>query len=192
MLPEFSKARRKMNELWNRAFFLALYGGEPLLTQMPLRVQKEGDRAFIGNSEMDYKQCSVKSSFKFKNAQGMSLDEFFGAPLNLGAEMAAQQARTVYDKLRTPSPHWTHFEWKPGELKFEQLLNIWEQMELDFGSDGKPKWPELHIPPVALEEVQTKLRQWHENSEYRKKIEHLIERKRKEFNERETHRRLVD
>lgn len=192
MLPEFPKARRKMLDLWNTAFFRGMNGNEAFLADIPVRVQKEGGTAFIGGGDMDYKLHSVSFSFPTRDAEGMSVEEFFGSPLKLGAEMAGQQARTLFDAMRKPSPHGMPFEWKPGELKFEQMFEVWEKMDLDFGSDGKPRWPTMFIPPDAHTEIKASLLKWHEDPECRKKWDDLIERKRKEFDEREARRRLVD
>lgn len=192
MLPEFPKARRKMLDLWNTAFFNGMNGGDAFLSQIPVRVQKEGDAAQIGGGDMDYKLCSVDFSFPARDAEGMSGDEFFGAPFKLGSQMAGEQAKTVYDKLMQPSPHGMPLQWKAGELKFEDMLAIWEKMELNFGPDGKPQWPTFILHPTAHAEVRAKLQQWHEDPACRKQWEELIERKRKEFDAREACRRLVD
>jgi hypothetical protein len=192
VLPEFPKARRKMLDLWNTAFFSGMNGSDAFLSQIPVRAQKEGDAAQIGSDDMDYKLCSVKFSFPARDAQGMTEEEFFGAPLSLGAQMAGQQAKTVYSKLMTPSPHGMPLEWKIGELQFDQLLAIWEKMEVDFGNDGLPRWPTIVLHPEARAEVMAKLPQWHEDPECRKKWAALVLQKRKEFDERETRRRLVD
>lgn len=122
----------------------------------------------------------------------MSGEEFFGVPFRLGAQMAGEQAKTLYSKLTRPSPHGMPLQWKIGELKFEDLLAVWERMELDFGSDGKPLWPTIVLQPAAHAEVVEKMKHWHEDPAFRKKWEELIERKRKEFDAREACRRLVD
>lgn len=192
MLPEFPKARRKMLDLWNTAFFSGMNGSDAFLAQIPVRVQKEGHAAQIGGGDMDYKLCSVNFSFPARDAEGMSGEEFFGAPFKLGAQMAGQQAQNVYSNLMKPSPHGMPLEWKTGELRFDQMLEVWEKMELNFGTDGKPQWPALILPPAAHAEVRAKLLQWHEDPECRKKWDDLIGRKRKEFDAREACRRLVD
>jgi hypothetical protein len=192
MLPEFPKARRKMLDLWNTAFFDGMNGCDAFLSQIPVRVQKEGDTAHIGGGEMDYKLCSVNFSFPARDAQGMTEEEFLGAPFKLGTQMAGEQAKLVYGVLKTPSPHGMPLEWKAGELQFDQVLAIWEKMDVNFGSDGMPQWPTIVLQPEARSELMEKLQIWHNDPECRKKWGDLVLRKRKEFDERETHRRLVD
>jgi hypothetical protein len=141
MLPEFPKARRKMLDLWNAAFFSGMNGADAFVSQIPIRVQKEGRTAHIGGGEMDYKLCSVNFSFPARDAQGMTEEEFLGAPFKLGTQMAGEQAKLVYNAFKTPSPHGMPLEWKIGELQFDQVLGIWEKMEVNFGSDGMPQYP---------------------------------------------------
>jgi hypothetical protein len=149
MLPEFPKARRKMLDLWNTALFEGMNGTEAFLSQIPVRVQKEGDAAFIGGSDMEYKLCSVNFSFSKKDAEGMSRDEFLGIPFKLGAQMAGEQAKTVFAKLQEPSPQGMPLQWKAGQLQFDQILSIWEKMVVDFAPNGEPQWPAFVLQPEA-------------------------------------------
>jgi hypothetical protein len=192
MLPEFPKARRKMLDLWNAAFFSGMNGADAFLSQIPVRVQKEGSTAYIGGGEMDYKLCSVNFSFPARDAQGMTEEEFLGAPFRLGTQMAGEQAKLVFNVLKTPSPHGMPLEWKPGELQFDQVLEIWEKMEVNFRSDGMPQWPAIVPQPEAWSELMEKLKLWDSDPACRKKWGELVARKRKEFDERQAHRRLAD
>lgn len=192
MLPEFPKSRRKMTDLWSEAFFCGLNGTEAFLSQIAVRAQKEGDAAQIGGVNIKYTKLSVGSSFKPNAGEGMSDEEFFNSAFSLGEQMAGEQAKVVFEKMKVPSPHGMPLEWKPGELRFEQILDIWEKMEIRFGDDGMPQWPMIVLAPAAKAEFYDKLQKLHENPEYREKWARLVERKRKEFNEREARRRLVD
>lgn len=141
---------------------------------------------------MDYKLCSVNFSFPARDAQGMTEEEFLGTPFRLGNQMAGEQAKLVYNVLQTPSPHGMPLEWKTGELQFDQVLTIWEKMEVNFGKDGLPQWPTIVLHPQVRTELMEKLKLWHNDPECRKKWGDLVARKRKEFDERQANRRLVD
>jgi hypothetical protein len=192
MLPEFPKARRAMNEMWNKALFTALHHGDPLVAGIQVRVQKEGHAAAIGAEDIKYEKHSVTFSFPTRDAQGMTPDEFFGMASKLGMEMAGEQAKTLIEALRNPSPYGQPFEWKKGELRFEQILDVWRKMEARFGDDGKPIWPTMLLPPEARAELEQKLPQWLNDPECQRMWAELITVKRKEFDEREARRRLVD
>jgi hypothetical protein len=192
MLPEFAKAHRVMNDLWNHAMFAGLNGTDALLSEIPVRVQREGNAAFIGGGEMEYKTCSVEFSITARNAEGMTRDEFLGTPFKVGAEMAAKQVQNVFESIKESSAHTTMFSWEPGKLTLDVLLEAWSSMEVQFGEDGKPEWPTAVMAPESITEIQQMMPKWLEDPECRRKWGELTERKRKEFDEREARRRLVD
>ena len=181
-----------MMDLWSKAFFFGMNGCDPILSQIPVRVQKEGDSAHIGGSKMEYKKLSVSTSFDIKEGEGMTVDDFIDLPVSLGDQMAGQQAKSIFEMLQKPSPHGVPLAWKTGELKFEHILENWEKMEIDFGNDGQPRWPTHFLQPAAMAEFKEKLQEAHNTPECREKWAQLVERKRKEFDEREARRRLVD
>jgi hypothetical protein len=191
MLPEFPKARQKMLELWNKAFFSSLHRSHPFLADIAIRVQKEGTAAFIGGSEINYKRAASTCSFDMRRAEGMSPEEFFGMATQLGSELGRQQAEGVFQAMSIPSPHSRPVQWS-GPLQFETFLDTWEKMEINFGEDDLPQWPAVVLGKEALAEVRAKLPQWLEDPKNKEKWSELVERKRKEFDEREARRRLVD
>ena len=83
------------------------------------------------------------------------------------------------------------FEWKQP-LQFQQVLDVWEKMQIDFGPDGLPIWPQVVLNAKGYDEFQKKLPEWQQDPECNRKWADLVERKRKEFDEREARRRLVD
>ena len=191
MLPAFPKARQKMLDLWNQALFCSVNGSDPFLAQIPVRAQKEGNAASTGGSPVEYKARSVSYTFKTRDAEGMTMNEFLEAPLKLGAEIAAQQVGDVFDELKNPSPYSVPI-YGVAEWTLDLLLETWDQMHVDFDADGMPLWPRIVLSPVASEELRTKLPNWVEDPNNKQKWENLIEKKRKEFHEREACRRLVD
>jgi hypothetical protein len=191
MIPDFPNARQAMFEIWSRALFAGLNGTDPLMSEIPVRVQKEGNAAFVSGNEMEYKKLSVRSSFPMRDAEGMQLDEFLNNAFELGASLAREQAKGMFKKLAEPSPHMmaVNFE-RP--LKFQQVLETWGKMEMSFGDDGKPVWPTIFLGNDLHAEFRIKMPEWLKDPEFKRQIEELISRKRKEFDEREARRRLVE
>lgn len=192
MLPEFSKARLAMHELWNRAMFAGLNGSDPFLNEIPVRMQREGGRANVGGSDMEYKRCSVQHTFEVRNAKGMSLDEFIKIPYKMGQEMAAQQVQSVFQTLQEPTKYSRAVSWEAGKLTFTQLLEIWQSMEINFDANGMPKWPTMVLRPESMTEMHEKFEIWHNDPSCRAQWQEVINNKLIEFNEREARRRLVD
>jgi hypothetical protein len=71
MIPDFPNARHAMLELRSRALFAGLNGTDPLISEIPVRVQKEGNAAHVAGNEIQYEKVSVQSSFQSRDAEGM-------------------------------------------------------------------------------------------------------------------------
>jgi hypothetical protein len=105
MLPELPKARQRMLEMWNKAFFLGFHSSDPFVAQIPIRAQKEGKAASIGGGDIKYQKMSVTSSFKAREAEGMTVEEFFGMATKLGKDLGGEQAKGVFQAMSKPTPH---------------------------------------------------------------------------------------
>jgi len=101
-------------------------------------IQKLSFRTFAEIPNIE--KCSVTSSFKARDAEGMSVEEFFGMAGKLGLELGGQQAKGVFEAMSKPSPHAMPIQWE-GPLQFQMILDTLEKMEVNFGSDGLPDWP---------------------------------------------------
>jgi hypothetical protein len=191
MLPEFAKARQKMLELWGKTLFSGLHGSDPLLSEFPVRVQKEGTAAVIGGGEIEYKTCSVEMSFPARVAEGLSREEFLGGAFRMGAEMAGKQAQGILETLVKPESGFVSISWS-GELTLETVLDAWSKLPFEFDENDRPQWPLGVFSPAAKAEVDQKLQLWLQDSETHRKLSELVDAKKKEFDEREARRRLVD
>ena len=99
MLPEFPRAYDAIQKVWNRVLFNAAGFSDPLISQVTVRVQREGHRAFLGESETEYKAQSVSHQWKPEVGKGIPTEEFFGVPLRIGKEMAMKQAKGFYEAM---------------------------------------------------------------------------------------------
>ena len=192
MLPEFPAAQEAIQKAWNEVFFKALRGSNPLLARLPIRVQKEGTKAFIGNTEIQFKKARVEYQWKSEVGKGMPVDEFFAHAEHLGEEMAKQQAAICYEVLSVPGPHNAVFKGTNRPFCPDDFLSSMEGMEIDFDSAGQPMWPRTFLGSEAYASVQNNWETWSSTEEGQQRLAEFVEKKRKEFNEREARRRLVD
>lgn len=192
MLPEFATARQKMHDLWNRAMFAGLHGSDHVLAEMPVRVQKEGNTAFVGDKEIEHQTCRAEYSFPRKDAEGLSIDEFIGGAMDLGRQIGEQQARQMFEVMKEPTPHSQAVTWTIGQITFDQIIDAWSNMQIDFGLDGLPRWPTIVVSPEAHAELNQKMPLWLKDEECKRMWAELTDQKRKDWNEREARRKLVD
>lgn len=104
MLPEFPIAQEAIQKAWNEVFFKAMGSSDPMLSQIEMRVQKEGSKAFIGNTKIQFKKAHVEYQWKPEIGKGIPYDEFFARAEQLGEEMAKQQAAICFEVLSKPGP----------------------------------------------------------------------------------------
>jgi hypothetical protein len=192
MLPEFPAAEDAIQKAWNRIFFEAVGLSDPLIAQLDVRVQKEGKRAFVGETEIEFKKARVEHQWKPEQGKGIPSDEFFGIAKRLGEEMARQQALHCFEVLSTPGPHNAAIEKNDRPFSFDDFLSGLEGMEIDFDAQGMPKWPTGFVTPEAFASVQNNREAWSLTDERHRRLSEFVVRKRKEFDEREARRRLVD
>jgi hypothetical protein len=194
MLPEFPVAHDAIQKIWNEAFFKALSGSDPLISEIEVRTQKEGRRAFIGDEEIQYKSAHVEHQWKPESGKGIPFAEFVARAKQLGAEMAKQQAAICFKVLSVPGPRNAVFEKKKteGPFSFDDFLSSLEKMEIDFDAVGMPKWPTGYFDAETIASIRNNSGAWQMTDERNRRLADFVEEKKKEFNEREARRRLVD
>lgn len=190
MLPEFPKARQAIQKAWNKVLLEASRISDPLVSKVAVRAQREGNRAYWGETEIEYNRKSVSYEVPIESAKGVPTEKYFEIAENLGREIAEGQARSIFAALETPGPRNAAITTTEGPLTFELWLSKVEQMEIDFDNSNKPKWPSFYLSPNATLELKHALLNM--SQEQKVKLEQLIEIKRREFNERASRRRLVD
>jgi hypothetical protein len=141
--------------------------------------------------EVQYNRISTTFSMPLRTAEGMSVDEFIRSAARIGSQLGSERAKQFFKTFPTPSPHAVSFEWE-GLVEFQQILDLWEKMEIEFDAKGMPIWPQVVLNSRGFAEFKEKFPKWEQDPECRTKWDDLVKRKRKEFGEREARRRLVD
>lgn len=190
MLPEFPRAHDAIQKVWHRILFDAAGSSDPLISDVPIRAQREGHRTFFGESEMDYKKESVSHTWEPKIGEGIPTEEFFGLARRMGEEIATNQARRVFAAMSEASLKTGTIEKSEGPLTFDLWLKKMDAFELDFDEKGTPIWPQWFLSEEVVGEFRAALAE--PTPEQKERRAELVARKRKEFDERESRRRLVE
>jgi hypothetical protein len=178
--------------MWNKTFFKALGFSEPLISGIAVRVQKEGTRTFLGTSEIDFQKLSVTHQWKPEKGAGIAFNEFIALAHRLGQNMARQQAEHMCKILSQPGPCNAVLESTDGVFSFDDFLVKLEGMEIGFDSVGRPQLPSFYLEPISAAKMEAQQAEWTRNEVCRKRFADLLAKKRKEFDEREACRKLVD
>jgi hypothetical protein len=195
MLPHFPKAHEQMTEVRNAQMFNGMYSVSPILSQIAVRAQREGRASSFQDEQgaikqIDYKKISVSIQRKLEDARGLTPDEFIEAAREPGIGMGKEMMRGVWgmlDKVTQETGNVVN-----GPLNHDLFLDLVEKVQFDFDRDGTPQWPSLHLGLEAYAKFQHKFPEWLKDPQFQTRLNRIMERKREEFYERETCRRLVD
>jgi hypothetical protein len=191
MLPEFPRAQEAIQKVWNKLMFVALGFSDPLMSQIPVRPQKEGNRAAWGDSPVAYKKKkSVSYKWSPEVGKGIPTDKFFGMPVELGKEMALKQAKDVFTLIEKPTPYTGTIGKDEGPVNLDLWISKMDSFEINFDERGVPRWPQFFLTEEARAEIVQSMNS--PTPEQVQKLSDLVTKKRKEFDEREARRRLVD
>ena len=83
--------------------------------------------------------------------------------------------------------------WLRSFFEFESLFRCAPTVEIDFDeTTGKPIIPTLVADPALYEKINHAIPKWDKDENKRKQLDDILKIKHREWNERETRRKLVD
>jgi len=198
MLPHFPKAHKEMTELRNKQMFDALFSVSPILSQIPSRPQREGRSSSFQDEqgkikEIDYKLISVPIQRKLEDARGMTLQEFVETAREPGTGVGKEMMRGLFemlDKVTQETGNVVNCGGKP--IDSTSFLDLLDKVQIDFTPEGIPHWPSFCSGSTMQAQLQEQFPKWLVDPAFQTRLAKIVERKREEFFERETCRRLVD
>jgi hypothetical protein len=198
MLPDFPKIKKKHVEAIDK-YLGELVNQDPLFSGIRVEHHFEGSRMSYKTvngepNETKYHQVA-SSEFQVKRediiAKGaMAYVENLRAAAE---EMKRQKAGYLFEKMKEVTDRTGNVVNGKGQpFSFELFAELVNKIWIDFDEDGKPIMPTMVVPPELGEKLRVILPEWEKKPEYKKTIDEIIDRKRKEWNDRESHRKLVD
>jgi hypothetical protein len=111
---------------------------------------------------------------------------------SMAEELKQQKSKLLFETLNSITDKSGQITQGKGELTPNVLLEALDKLEIDFDENGQFEAPSLVVSPEMYAKLQSKIPEWDKDVIHRKKYDALIERKRKEWNDRESNRKLVD
>ncbi|MCK4798981.1 MAG: hypothetical protein KAT05_16530 [Spirochaetes bacterium] len=171
---------------------------DPLLTLMQTIQIKEGDKMIYHTVEGEKIETSFtefRSGFNLKNKDIIEkgVNSFIDVANNVGSDLQSQIGKKIFSDLDKITAKTGNVVDRKGE-KFSpnMLLEAIEKMDLSFNDTGNPNMPAIFVSPEMGNRIQEKIPEWEKDEEHKKKLETLINKKRDEWNDRESNRKLVD
>lgn len=197
MLPDYPNIKRKIQKKFVQAIQNEIKK-DPLLSQIRFHQVHEGDVLTFsdidGYSEnIEYKLISTKFEISKEEIIDKGPDAYFSRIGEIAKEMAKQQSQLVLKRIGKITERTGHIvDAKSKPLSPQLILQLLEKVAIDFDEYGNPIFPALVLHPDQYEKIKDEIPKWEADPELRKKHGELIEKKRKEWIDRENRRKLVD
>ena len=197
MLPDYPSIKKKIQKKFVEAIKREIQK-DPLLSQIKIRHVHEGDiltsSTMDGYSErVEYKLISAKLAITNEEIINKGPNAFFSRVDVIAREMAKQQSQLFFKKMDEVTERTGQVvDAKSKPLSPQLILKVLEKIAIDFDEYGNPIFPTLFLSPKQYEKIKDKIPKWESDPELRKKHRELIEKKRREWIDRESRRKLVD
>lgn len=197
MLPDYPDVKEELAQvvtafLADRVqFHLGVIGQGPRMTLF------EGERHQTTRPDgrvrdMEFKSISAELLFENRELATISLDSLFEKLDGIAQEMAAQQARHVYEQVGAAAEEVGNVVDGAGApLTADMLLDVLETIYLDFDRQGRPLMPSLHIHPDNTPAIERIVEEAKGSEELSRRHAEVMRVKKEEWRAREASRRLV-
>ena len=196
MLPDFPLLKDKVLKAINRLASAEMLS-DPLLSEAHHINHHEGNRfdgfSQDGAGEHEYHIAEHDISISTSELISDGPSAVFKHIPEIAAAMANQAKKGMFSTFeKAAEVSGNVISPIEGEPTPEYVLAIYEKISLDFDTRGSPKLDSIVIVSNKPEAVRRARERMMSDPDYRKRFEALIEKKRTEWNNRESCRRLVD
>lgn len=197
MLPDFPKIKKKHVEAINK-YLKDLIHQDPLFSEIREEHHFEGNRMSYKTvdgepDETEYQAASSEFMVKREDVIAKGAMAYIENIKGLAEEMNRQKAKYFFDKMKEVTEKTGNIvDGKGQPMNFDLFLESIKKVWIEFDDGGNPILPTMVVSPELEAKLSKLLPEWEKNPEYKKAYEEVIELKRKEWNDRESHRKLVD
>lgn len=197
MLPDFPKIKNK----WSTWFYNKILQKSrqvSFLAQIRRVTHFEGD----GTRTTDVEGRTESS--RYDTLSGMleinRKDLIDQGPVGLSKEMdklaqefANQQITSVLERIRESTERTGNVVNAAGQsFNPEHFLSLLEKIEIEFDDDGRHNTLSLVGPPGFQNQLDAKMNVWMKDASFKNKHDEIMNKKRQEWYDRESNRKLVD
>jgi len=137
----------------------------------------------------DYQEFMIEFELSAADFMNMELGDVIRLVMQQAREFGSQQSRYHYARLDQIIEEVGNKV--TGPLTLDKFFEAIEQLFIPFDDSGNPQWPTLVINPNTAPRVR-ELAQAMETDEAKARLAEVIERKREQWDEEQSRRKLVD
>ena len=169
----------------------------PMAGRIPHFRQWEGSELsyedYPGNIRTSSPQ-EVKAAFTIpRNLPPLKTIQQVFEALGSAAQDMARQSETMFFQKLDESTRESGNALDAGGRPFGPaiLLETLDKIWIDFDENGRPEMPTMVLHPDLFNSIKDRLPEWESDPDFIKKRREIIERKKEEWRDRESHRKLV-
>lgn len=197
MLPDFPSLKDEIHDLFMIQLRQIDPEVAPVVGLIPHRRYHEGvegrlvrEDGSVDDTEME--EISVTETFEYDEFGDLSLEEVFNRYKNIIDKIDIEKEKSVLSDISEAAESVGNTIGAEGEeITPELVLEMLREVQIQFDRNGDPILPSFVIHPDAGDQVESALGKLGEEP-YKSEMEEVIRQKRKEWNDRESRRKLVD
>lgn len=196
MLPDFPELKRKLARCI-RARMKAVHASHASpLSDVGMVHIAEGDRVITIDeegmeSEIPMKLHRVTVTITDEEVESLTTEEILQRFDAAAQEMAMQTGKTFIESLDRSVRSVGNVVNYKGTVTAEELFAMYEKIHIDFDEEGRPELPTLVCGKKMYSELKDLLPELDNDPAMRERLAQIIERKREEWRDRESSRKLV-
>lgn len=148
-----------------------------------------------GREPDDHDWATIKAAFTIPRNElpTLSLPMMLQKLDSMAEEMARGVAKQFYSAVseQIDAGAGVTVDAQGQPISAELILRALAGMFIDFGRDGRPRWPQFHVNPKHADAAARVYTELETDKELRRRMDALIEKKREEWRAREASRSLV-
>jgi len=197
MLPDFPKIKEKLLDLFLFGIKYIQHQNAPIVALTPKHIIHEGNKSILVREETEIvnipiKKFSSELKFDIKELESLPLKSVFERFQKMALDFATDQEKYLIETLSKELEKVGNVINNKGKpLDPELFLKLIEKIQLDFNPDGTPRFPYIFAGEKLINKLKEILELFSKEP-YKSKYEALLEKKKLEYRDRESNRKLVD
>lgn len=172
---------------------------EPFLANLPRYVVHEGQATILHRADATADTSTLQIadaglSFTREEMRKLDLTEYVKKLRDVGKQLAAQEASYMFGKINEAAATVGNIADAGGKPFGKELfLEALERIEISFDPlTEEPLGPAVVIPESRKAQFLAEMATWDDDEDFKREHDQLIARKREEWRDRESNRKLVD
>jgi len=197
MLPDFPGLKDKGREALTK-LMRDLSRQDGLIALIPRGRDFEGDKMSSGTvdgqvRDSEYTTIQTETSIPIEELIEKGFLAHIEHARKAAADMQRQETQMIFKQLIEVTEKTGNKVDNTGRpLTFETYLDLLNKVWIEFDDNGKPFMPTLVGGPAVSQKFKELMPQWAVDPEFNAKLETIFVNKKKEWDDRESHRKLVD